>query len=122
MARVTSAVARGWFVLFFVAASGNGTYAAFHFWDISEVYSNADGSVQFIELFTNANSQQFLLNHTITSNANTFSFPSNSPSPTSLHHLLIATAGFGSLPGGVTPDFTLPANFFNPASDTINFA
>lgn len=105
-----------------LATSPNGTHAAFHLWDITEVYSNADGSVQFLELFATANSQQFLSGHTITSGANTFTFPSNSPSPTAQHHLLIATAGFGSLPGGVTADFTLPANFFNPASDTINFA
>lgn len=96
-------------------------HAAFHFWDIREVYSNADGSVQFIELFTTLNSQQFVSNHDITTTANTFTFPVNSPSPTSNKHLLLATADFASLDGGVTPDYTLPANFFDPAGDTINF-
>jgi hypothetical protein len=36
--------------------------------------------------------------------------------------ILLATAGFGSIPGGVQPDFQvtpLPAGFFNPAGDTI---
>jgi hypothetical protein len=34
---------------------------------------------------------------------------------------LLATAGFASLAGGVTPDFTIPANFFNPAGATITY-
>jgi hypothetical protein len=35
--------------------------------------------------------------------------------------LLLATAGFESLPGAVTPDFVMPANFFShvPANDLI---
>ena len=56
--------------------------ASFHDWDINEVYSNADGSVQFIELFTSSNGQEFLSGHKITSTgAPDFIFPSNSPSP-----------------------------------------
>ena len=39
--------------------------AAFHLFDIVEVYSNADGSVQFIELFTTFNSQDEMEGHTI---------------------------------------------------------
>lgn len=31
--------------------------AAFHLYDIREIYSNGDGSVQFVELFTAANGQ-----------------------------------------------------------------
>jgi hypothetical protein len=104
------------------ATSAGRCWAAFHLWNISEVYSNADGSVQFIELFTTSNSQQFVINHQIITNSNTFTFPANSPSPTANHRLLIATPGFALLPGAVVPNYTLPVtNFFNPASDTINF-
>lgn len=104
-------------------------HATFHLWDVNEVYSNADGSVQYIELITTFNSQQFTNGRSI--NAldsaaiiNTFTFPSDTPSPTAGHHLLLATAGFADLPGAVTPDFTLPAApFFNPDSpaSTIDF-
>jgi hypothetical protein len=106
-----------------VLAGARPVVAAFHLWDIQEVFSNADGSVQFIELFTTFNSQQFVVNHDITTTAdgNTFTFPSNSPSPTANRHLLLATAGFESLPGGVAPDFTIPSAFFDPLGDTINF-
>jgi hypothetical protein len=95
-------------------------WAIFHLWQFKEVYSNADGSVQFIELFTTFSSQQFLSGHTLTSSTNTFNF-TNSPSPTNNRHLLLATPGFASLPGGVTPNYTIPANFFNPVADTLNF-
>src|SRR5450432_1395701 len=33
-------------------------HAAFHLWNIREVYSDASGSLQFIELFTSAGAQQ----------------------------------------------------------------
>jgi len=92
--------------------------ASFHLWDINEVYSNADGSVQFIELFTSSGGQQFVSGHTITSTgAADFTFPSNSPSPTAGHHLLIATGDIN----GVTPDFTIPANFLTTGPGTVNF-
>ena len=35
--------------------------AAFHEWDIAELYSNEDGSVQFIEMFTPFGGQEFLM-------------------------------------------------------------
>ena len=34
--------------------------ATLHFWTLKELYSNASGSVQFIELFTNLAGQEFL--------------------------------------------------------------
>jgi hypothetical protein len=32
-------------------------------WQLNEIYSNADGTVQFIELITGASRQQFLTGH-----------------------------------------------------------
>ena len=37
----------------------------------------------------------------------TYTFDTNSPSPTNGHHLLIATPGFDGVLGGITPDFVL---------------
>src|SRR5262245_59046121 len=79
--------------------------ASFHLYDINEVFTNLDGSVQFIELFTTFTDQEFLLNHTIKLELSavpntvqkTFTFPSNGPSPTGTaspdhQFLLIGTA------------------------------
>lgn len=119
--------------------AATSSFALQHLWSIKEIFSNQDGSVQFIEFFTTFGSQQFLDAHTITATSTvggtptvkTFTFPSNlsvappNPGSTANRHMLIATAGFGGLAGGVTPDFTLnftPAGgtFFNPSADTIS--
>jgi hypothetical protein len=97
-------------------------HAFFHLWRFSEFFSNADGSVQFIELRSTSGGENFAQGAQIrsASTGKTFTFPSNLVGSTFNKNLLIATSGFGTLPGGVTPDFTLPsANFFNPAGDTM---
>ena len=108
---------------------GTQSRAAFHLWDIKEIFSNEDGSVQFIELFSTSSGQQFLSGHQITATSDgvpvTFNFNGNlTGASTANRHFLMATAGFGSLEGGVTANYTLPANFFNPsaANISINFA
>jgi hypothetical protein len=98
--------------------------ATFHLWQIVEVYSNADGSVQYIELFTNAPGQNLLTSHTLASNANTFTFQKDLPSSlTANQFFLVATPGFASKCAAAPPDYTLPAaNFFSLVADTLNFA
>jgi serralysin len=100
--------------------------AAFHRWKITEVYSNASGSVQYVEFYDLFSSEHLLAGHTLqsTTNPTTFTFSSNLPSSsTANQHMLVATPGFASLPGAVTPDYTLSAwNFFATAADTLNFA
>jgi hypothetical protein len=109
-------------------------YAAYHLWQITEVFSNADGSVQFIEMFDCCNGENYVNGQTLEAVSDgmmkTFTFPSDIPlnKPTGGKSMLIATPGFANLTGGVTPDFTLPdpavsGPFFNPnaASVTITF-
>ncbi len=105
--------------------------ATFHFWDITEVYSNADGSVQFIELATSANNQDELFDHTLVSGIATFTFPTdldpdamgNGNGATAGQHMLVATPAFASQPGAVTPDFVLDGpDFFDFVMDSIDFA
>lgn len=107
----------------FVALACSSAQAFFHLWDFTEVYSNADGSVQFIELGTTSNNEHFATGSQIrsASTGNIFTFPSDlSSSQTANKRLLIATPGFEQLPGAVTPDFFLPGfNFFDPAVDTL---
>ena len=88
----------------------------FHLYDIQEIYSNSDGSVQFVELFTASNNQQNLNGHELwlRNNVNAvvgeYIFPSNGPAPTSNTVLLLGTSNLATL-YGVTPDFVIPANF-----------
>jgi serralysin len=97
--------------------------ASFHLWKFDEAFSNADGSVQFIEMLDGSDGEEFVGGKQLKSNANTITVPTNLPSAsTANHHMLFATAGFGALPGGVTPDYVIPPHFFNPAGDTLNWA
>jgi len=106
--------------------------ALFHLWDITEVYSNADGSVQYVELFTNTNMQDELIDHTISSaaTAKIYTFPTdldpdvngNGNNSTANRHFLVATPAFASQPGAVAPDFVFEAaNFLATVADTLDF-
>lgn len=122
---------RGKILLFTVLFSSifvpTNAYAVFHFWEINEIYSNSDGTFQFIELFTSFDGQQFVGGHDIDAtsdgNTNTFTFGNNSQTPTSGHNLLLATSAIAATPGFPTPDYTIQSNFFEPTanSTTINF-
>jgi len=105
--------------------------AVFHLWDITEVYSNADGSVQFIEFATNTNSQDELAGHTLTSSLWIYTFPTdldpdamgNGNNATANKHMLVATPAFASQPGAVAPDCVLDVTeFFDFVQDSIDFS
>ncbi len=102
------------------------TQAAFHLWNIREVYTDASGTRQFIEFFTSSSSQQFVGGQQITVTPagggppHTFTIPSNLPGDTFNHAFLIATLQ-ADADGGPTPDFVLPTNFLFPAGGTISF-
>jgi len=97
--------------------------AGHHLWDVTEIFSDASGTVQFIELFTADNNEQGVGAFSITSGANTFNFVTNLPTATTANTwILVGTANVASLPGGVTPDYILPANFFSTGGGTINYA
>ena len=99
--------------------------AAFHLWQIQEVFTNASGTVQFIEMHDNNSGETFTNGFTVTANSDgviktTTLTNLSHPTPGSL---LLATSGFGSLAGAVTPDFTLPStSFFNPNATNITIS
>ncbi|MGH0029484.1 MAG: hypothetical protein ACQGVC_06820 [Myxococcota bacterium] len=101
---------------------GPAAQAGHHRWDFTEIFSNADGSVQYIEMFSANSGEAGLGPFTITAGANTFDFVTNLSGDTANTWVLIATSGFGALPGGVTPDYILPASFFSTAGGTLNYA
>jgi hypothetical protein len=96
--------------------------AAIDNWRIDEVFSNADGSVQFVELIDQAEGENFIQGQLLTASTGSFSVPNDLPAGSTLgHHLLFATPGFSSLLGGVIPDYTIESHFFNPSGDTIDW-
>ena len=107
-------------------------HADFHKWEITELFSNADGSVQFIELFTPDDGQELLnsspdtaqLSSTdgITTNLMA-SFPNDLPSDlTANRFFLIGTTAYAGLDGAVTPDYILPDQFLFTGGGTVVFA
>lgn len=110
----------------FVLGVAGPARAGHHLWDFSEVYTNSDGSVQFIEMIGGADGEQALGPWSITSAATgkTFTFGTDLPSTlTAGKWVLIATAGFASIPGAPVPDYTLPSdNFVGLSGDTLTYA
>jgi len=99
--------------------------ASFHLWQIAEIYSNANGTVQYIELTTSASGQQFVSGHQVTASQNgvvrSFTIPFDLPSDSSNHKFLISTQGFANL-GIVTPDYVVPDGFLFRPNGSVNFA
>lgn len=102
---------------------------AFHLWHVKEVFTNSDGSVQFVEMFDSYRGETLVSGYSLTANSDgnikTFTFPGNLTRSTP-GSLLIATAGFGSLPGAVAPDFTFDQGgvsgmFFDPNATSLTF-
>ena len=123
---------RKFFILLFLFISCISTaYADFHKWEISELFSNADGSIQFIEMFTQADGQELLnsgpdiaqLSSSDGSTTNSMFFPNDLPSDlTGGKHFLIATSGFQGLAGAVTPDYIMADGFLFTGGGTVIFA
>ena len=100
--------------------------AAFHLWTISEAFSNADGTIQYVEFQALAGGQQFLAGHTLTASGGanptrSLSFATNLPGDTTGKRFVVGTPGFAAA-AGITPDYTIPAGFLNVGGGTINFA
>lgn len=113
--------------------------ATFHLWRITQLFSNADGTVQFIELTALASGQQFLSGHTLASSqgasTHTYTFTRDLPGdsadmseggyygmgmPMSFHSIVIGTQGFAAL-GVVTPDYVVPNGFLFTTNGTVNW-
>jgi hypothetical protein len=98
--------------------------AAFHFWNLNELYTNSSGTLQFIEMQTTSSLQDQLAGqHISVSNGttNTFNITSNlSSSNTANHFLLFGTAGIQAA-GGPAPDFIIPNGFLFSSGGTISF-
>lgn len=121
-----------------LACVASGALAEYHTFQIEQVFSNADGTIQFVVLHEIAglNGENFLSGHAFTAsqgatmqsfmfNANlpggASGYYGNMPSPTAFAHVLIATQGFVNL-GLVMPDYVIPNGFLPLTNGTINYA
>jgi len=115
-------------VLTTALAFAPGAHASFHLFAIDQIYSNADGTVQFVVMYEASTSggEQFWAGNSFKSThagtTKTYVFPNNLPSSaTGGRRVLIATAGFAAL-GLVTPDYTIPNGFLATDGGTVNYA
>lgn len=108
-----------------MAALSGSAEAAFHLWKMTEAFSNADGTVQFIEFHSPADGEGQLFNHelTVTGAGGTlkFTFADNLPFRTRNKNMLLATEGFAAA-AGIAPDFVIPNGFLPQAGGQLDFA
>jgi hypothetical protein len=100
--------------------------ATYHTFRINEIYSNASGSVQFIEMkeILGSDFENFVtMAPDIKSTTHDFIFPNDLPSTSTANKtFLLGTPGYTALVApSAAPDYTIPANFFNPAGDTLTY-
>ena len=102
--------------------------AEFHLFRIDQVFSNGDGSVQYVVMreVTGSNGENLWQGNLLTTagpaGMQQFQFPSNLPSSsTASRSVLIATAGFAAL-GLVAPDYTIPNAFIPIAGGSLTYA
>ncbi len=115
-----------WAALGFAAGMvTNPAQAAFHLWNIREIYTDTSGSLQFVELFCPSSGQTFVGGQSLTvtptsGSAHSFTIPGNIVPDTLNHALLFGTAGLHAA-GAPTPDYVIPSGFLFPAGGTISF-
>jgi hypothetical protein len=126
-----------WLVATVFLLAAPAAFASFHTFQIEQLYSNADGSVQFIVMHEtqHANGENLWAGHTLTNThagvSRVFVFPNDlpggsggylmMPSPTADKRALIATQGFAAL-GLVTPDYVIQNGFLTTDGGTLNYA
>lgn len=102
------------FISAFVLASGpsGGANARPPFFAIGEIYSNADGSVQFVKM--NNVDSTLLAGQTLTATdgmtTHSYVFPGDLPAGAINHTFLVASQGFADL-NFVKPDYVVPNGF-----------
>jgi len=98
--------------------------ATYHTFRFDQVYSNASGTIQFVELHEIGGFNSENLEHLapdIKSSTNDLTL-TDLPSVNTAHtFFLLGTAGYNALPGAPQADYLIPNNFFNPAGDTLQY-
>jgi hypothetical protein len=99
--------------------------AGSHTWVVNEVFTNADGTVQFVELANGPTANETgLAGKNVTSSALgvVHTFASNlAAGSTANKKILLATAAFVALPGAPAPDHIIDSNSFSISGDTLQW-
>ena len=121
-----------------LASAAFAASASFHTFQVEQIFSNADGTIQYIVLheFQGMNGENMLSGHAISATqgavSNTYTFMVDLPggecdgysctlAPTANRRALIATQGFAALKL-VTPDYVVPNGFLPLGKGSINYA
>lgn len=106
----------------FVLLSGvTSVWAGGHTWRINEVFSSADGTVQFIELIeTCGGSGETSMGSVDTNTSLPVDIANLAPGTSASKRILLGTSNLQSF-GGPAPDYIIPANFFSLTGDTIQY-
>jgi len=103
----------------------SAAFADFEDWQIEEFFTNADGTIQYIELSTVATAQDDLdgvsLEFISIAGNSTFEFDRDLEGDTANRSLLLATAGF-EVVAGLAPDFVLPDGFMSIGGGILDYA
>jgi len=100
-------------------------FSASHQWRFNELFSNADGTVQFIEMKeccglseeTQLTGKWVLAVHA----GHQVNFRSDLVGDTAHAYLLLATQKFADIPGAPTPDVIIPEGFLPVPGDTLEY-
>src|SRR5262245_7186388 len=103
--------------------------AGIHTWRVGEVFSNADGTIQFVELVESGggNFETGVSNGGVSSNAGpkNFNWSSTPVANTAFKRYLVGSQTFANLTGAPPVDAIMPLSvlpfFFQPSADTVNF-
>lgn len=111
---------RLWLSSALVLLAAQSAFAPYHAWDIGEIYSSADGTVQFVELRALGAGQQNFANAitilaTNSLGTNSILLTTNLPSDSSGKTCIIGTSNLATIPGGVIPNYIVPPNFIRQA-------
>ena len=121
MARLALRVA----ALLALLVAASAAHAAFHMFRIQQIYTNADGTVQFVVLReccgTDGENQWGGVSLRV-GGGGTFVFPRNLPGgDTAGKSVLVATQGFADL-GLIAPDYVIPNGFVPIGGGSLNYA
>jgi len=112
-----------------VCTAGVAT-AGVHTWDVNEVFTDASGQIQFVELWESAGGtgETGVPGQTMSNGNAAQNFTISGPSlvgPSTNKYYLLGTAAFAALPGAPTPDAIIPPgslpNFVVSGGATISF-